>query len=98
MVLEPPTRILLVDDEPLVANAFRRLLKARGHEVTLAASAEEATGLMAGTGFDVVVSDLMMPGAGGLGMLRAARAFDRDLPVILVTGSPTVESAMQARM
>jgi EAL domain-containing protein (putative c-di-GMP-specific phosphodiesterase class I) len=56
----------------------------------------EAVGLMTSASFDVVVSDVMMPGDDGISMLRAAHVIDADLPVILMTGAPTVESAMQA--
>jgi EAL domain-containing protein (putative c-di-GMP-specific phosphodiesterase class I) len=90
------TRVLLVDDDELVARGFGRLLQRRGHEVTMSPCAEDAVTLMATKRFDVVVSDIMMPGGGGLAMLRAVRAMDADLPVILMTGAPTVESAMQA--
>ncbi len=88
--------VLLVDDDDMVARGFGRLLQRRGHKVTVAPSAEDAMALMKGIAFDVVVSDIMMPGGGGIAMLRAVRAHDPDLPVILMTGSPTVESAMDA--
>lgn len=91
-----PANVLLVDDDAMVARAFARLLQRRGHQVSIAGTAEEATGLLAAQFFDVVVSDIMMPGGGGIAMLRAVRAFDPDMPVILMTGAPTVESAMQA--
>lgn len=90
------TNILVVDDEVLVARGLGRLLQRRGHAVAIAASAEEAVTMMVGRPFDVVVSDLMMPGGGGIAMLRAVRAFDPDLPVILMTGCPSYESAVQA--
>lgn len=91
-----PSSVLLVDDDELVARGFGRLLQRRGHEVTMAPSAEDAVVLMAAKRFDVVVSDIMMPGGGGIAMLKAVRAFDADLPVILMTGCPSVESAVQA--
>lgn len=91
-----PTRILLVDDDGQVARGYGRLLQRKGHEVTLAGTAEEAGGLLMSRPFDVIVSDIMMPGGGGLAMLRAAHAVDPDLPVILVTGCPTIESAVEA--
>lgn len=93
---DPTTRVLLVDDDGLVARSYSRLLQRTGNAVTLAASAEEAAELLGAHAFDVVVSDIMMPGGGGIAMLRAAHAHDPDLPVILVTGRPTVESAVEA--
>ncbi len=91
-----PTSVLLVEDDELVARAFSRLLQRRGHEVTISPSAEEGVVRMQSKQFDVVVSDIMMPGGGGIAMLRAVHALDADLPVILMTGCPTLESAMQA--
>ncbi len=91
-----PINVLLVDDDDMVARGFGRLLQRRGHDVTVAPSAEDAIGLMAGKQFDVVVSDIMMPGGGGIAMLKAVHAIDSDMPVILMTGCPTVESAMDA--
>ena len=93
---ETPTRILLVDDDGMVARGYGRLLQRKGHQVTLAATAEEAGGMLMARPFDVIVSDIMMPGGGGLAMLRAAHAVEPDLPVILITGCPTVESAVEA--
>src|ERR1700712_1613698 len=88
--------IWIVDDEAAVARGYARLLRRRGHEVTTASSTGEAIALLTSQPFDVVVSDVMMPGDDGIGMLKAAHVIDADLPVILMTGAPTVESAMQA--
>lgn len=89
-------RILLVDDDSLVVKAFTRLLAGEGHEVMPAGDGTEAIRLLAEAPFDVVVCDISMPGMSGLDLLRHIRANDLDVPVILMTGSPGTQSAIEA--
>lgn len=88
--------ILLVDDEPLVARAITRLLTAQGHGVHHVR--DGATALVEATGhrFDVVLSDIHMPGGTGIEMLSALRARGCDIPVVLMTGRPEFETARDA--
>lgn len=89
-------RVLLVDDEADVLRSFSRLLVRAGHAVVGCASAEDAEKEL-GTGkFDVVVTDLHLPGIDGIGFLRTIRAHDLDVPVIVMTGDPDLDSAMRA--
>ncbi|HVX94006.1 MAG TPA: EAL domain-containing protein [Polyangia bacterium] len=90
------TRVLLVDDEPSLRRGVARLLGAAGCEVSSAANGREAMELIERTTFDVIVSDIRMPGMDGLSLLRAVRARDLDVPVVFLTGSPSLETAMQA--
>ncbi|MBI5162189.1 MAG: EAL domain-containing response regulator [Micrococcales bacterium] len=89
------SRVLLVDDEPSVVRAYTRLLEPT-YEVQTASDAEAAVELLDRMSFDVVVTDLRMPGQDGMHVLRAARARDPDVPVILLTASPSLESSVQA--
>lgn len=91
-----PARVLLVDDDHAVRNALRRVLEHRGYSVVSCSSGREALQRLASGGFDAMVSDVLMPGMGGLALLRAVREQDLDLPVILVTGNPDVSTATQA--
>jgi EAL domain-containing protein (putative c-di-GMP-specific phosphodiesterase class I)/ActR/RegA family two-component response regulator len=91
-----PPRVLLVDDEPGLARGLAKLLEIAGNVVVTASEGKEAIGLLEGSPFDVVVSDIRMPGMDGLALLRAIRGRDLDLPVIFLTGSPTLESAVEA--
>jgi EAL domain-containing protein (putative c-di-GMP-specific phosphodiesterase class I)/CheY-like chemotaxis protein len=86
----------LVDDEPSLRRGVARLLGAAGCEVSSAANGREAMELIERTTFDVIVSDIRMPGMDGLSLLRAVRARDLDVPVVFLTGSPSLETAMQA--
>lgn len=89
-------RVLLVDDEEAVRRASARVLSAEGFEVVQAGDGREALGHLERGQFDVVVSDVMMPNMSGLELLRAIRQRDLELPVILLTGMPNVDAALQA--
>lgn len=91
-VLSEPTerraRVLVVDDEVLVVRALQRLLEHVGYDVEAAFDGLAGAALAESGGFDVIVTDISMPGLDGLGLLRRVRATDPDVPVILLTGQP----------
>jgi EAL domain-containing protein (putative c-di-GMP-specific phosphodiesterase class I) len=89
-------RILLVDDEPFVLSSYTRLLRTLGYEVETAADGREAVDRIARGAYDVVVSDIAMPGLDGLALLRAVRERDLDVPVVLMTGGPDLHTAVAA--
>jgi signal transduction histidine kinase/ActR/RegA family two-component response regulator len=79
--------ILLVDDEDLVRGATADFLTQAGFAVQEAADAETALGLLdQGSPVDVIVTDHMMPGMNGLDMVRAIRARNNPIPILMVTG------------
>jgi EAL domain-containing protein (putative c-di-GMP-specific phosphodiesterase class I)/CheY-like chemotaxis protein len=88
--------ILLVDDEPTILRGYARILTAAGFTVQMAHDGKEATEQAREKAFDVIVSDIAMPEVNGLQLLRSVREHDLDVPVILMTGGPAVESAVQA--
>ncbi|HEY8947135.1 MAG TPA: response regulator, partial [Polyangiaceae bacterium] len=90
------TTILLVDDDPAVLRALGRSLRAQGYEVTLASDGEEAVNQIGQRPFDVILSDIGMPGMDGIQLLREVREHDLNVPVILITGEPAVRTAVQA--
>ncbi len=92
----PKLRVLLVDDDELLRRAVSRALRQKNYEVLTAASASDALERIEDGAPDAVVSDISMPGASGLDLLRAIRGRDLDLPVIFVTGVPSVETAARA--
>lgn len=81
-------RVLVVDDEAVVAMTSSMALRRVGHEVVTARSGDEAHALVAADPdrFDVVVSDVTMPGRSGPELLRSIRTIRSDLPVILMSG------------
>jgi EAL domain-containing protein (putative c-di-GMP-specific phosphodiesterase class I) len=91
-----PRRVLLADDEPMLLRAYARLLRAAGHVVECAADGATAVAMCAGSPYDVIVSDIAMPGMDGIQFLRAVRERDLEVPVVLMTGGPDVETAAQA--
>jgi DNA-binding NtrC family response regulator len=91
-----PARILIVDDEPETARAIERMTRHFGHEVAVASSAEEALARFAEDGFDVVVTDVHLGTVDGLALLRSLNERAPDVPVVLITGRASVDSAMEA--
>lgn len=89
-------RVLVVDDERIVARVLARVLESAGHHVESCFDGREALSVLAAGEFDVVLSDISMPGLDGIELLRAVRSTDLDLPVVLITGAPSMHSAIHA--
>jgi putative two-component system response regulator len=89
-------RILVIDDEDVIRMLVVEILESVGYEVTSAESAERALALLEKAEFDLVVSDVIMPGLSGLELLEAVRARRASLPVVLVTGAGTYDTLSQA--
>lgn len=89
-------RILVVDDEEALRRVLERSLSRAGHEVVTAESGATAMEKLKGGQFDVVLSDISMPGMNGLDLLRAVREHDLDIPVLIMTGTPDVSTAVRA--
>ena len=88
--------VLLVDDEHSIVRAYARTLGAAGFAVEIAFDGKAAAAAARERNFDVVVSDIAMPEMNGLELLRAVREHDLDVPFVLMTGGPAVESAVRA--
>jgi two-component system response regulator AtoC len=82
-------RVLVVDDEPAICRMFSTALKQDGYTALAAGSAEEALRILSREPVDVVVSDVHMPGADGLTLLRQVRARHPRIAFIVVTGRPS---------
>jgi EAL domain-containing protein (putative c-di-GMP-specific phosphodiesterase class I) len=91
-----PARVLVIDDEPLMRKLLGRLLTVAGYEVVVTEGGAEAIELLWHSTFDVVVSDVNMPGVDGIEVLRFVRERDPDLPVILVTACASTDTAIGA--
>lgn len=78
--------ILFVDDDKLIRNSFARELRVEGFTVTAVASGSEAIGEMERTRYNVVITDLMMPGVDGLGVIKAVKRHAPQTCVIIFTG------------
>jgi DNA-binding NtrC family response regulator len=94
---EPALSILLLEDEPDVAALLARLIRSCGaHRVRAETAPADLSGLLAELRPDVVFTDLLMPGLDGFQVIRAARAFDPDLPVVVVSAYATLDNAVAA--
>lgn len=89
-------RVLVVDDELPLCEIYADMLAGAGCKVETAATGREAVVALARGEFDLVVSDIRMPDLDGIQLLRVVRERDLDLPVILITGSPSLETALHA--
>jgi DNA-binding NtrC family response regulator len=89
-------RILVVDDEPIVCESCKRILGEEGYEVDIALSGQEAFEKMKRDTYDVVLTDLKMPGIDGMEVLRTLRKDYPETMVIMITGFSTVETAVEA--
>ena len=89
-------RILVVDDEPIVCESCQRILQEEGYEVECTLSGKEAFEKMRENPFDIVITDLKMPGIDGMEVLKTFRKSYPDVIVIMITGYSTVETAVEA--
>ena len=81
----PDAHLLIVDDDDRIRALLQKYLMRQGFLVTTAGDAGRARRLLSGLAFDLIVLDLMMPGEDGLSLLKALRAADTTVPVILLT-------------
>jgi nitrogen regulation protein NR(I) len=89
-------KILVVDDERNVLRAFEDILAARGHEVVCASGAEEAMRRLKDADLNLVILDVCLPGMNGLDALAQIRQIQPTLPVIVMTGQGTTDTAIEA--
>ncbi len=79
-------KLLVVDDEPSVRELLRELLEAEGHTVELASNAFEALAVFRVKKFDLIFTDIGMPGMSGWELARAIREIDAEVPLAVITG------------
>jgi EAL domain-containing protein (putative c-di-GMP-specific phosphodiesterase class I)/ActR/RegA family two-component response regulator len=91
-----PVRLLVVDDDEMVLQATSRLMRSFGYIVVESLSGAEALTLLDQEPFDIVISDIGMPGIDGIDLLRHVHERDPFVPVILFTGAPDVATAIRA--
>ncbi len=89
-------KILVVDDEEGARELFNTILTDEGYNVTLAVSGEDALTRLKGDAFDLVVTDIKMPGMDGLQLLQEIRKSGARSDVIMVTAYGEVESYLKA--
>lgn len=88
--------ILVVDDERAIQDTLAWCLRNDGHAVHTAMSGEEAMAIMTDQGFDLIISDIIMPGLSGVDLLRKAHVLQPQTLFVLITAFATVETAVEA--
>ena len=88
--------ICVIDDQPLVRESLQATLESQDHRVRAFANAQDALTEMRQRSFDVVLTDLRMPGLDGVALLREMRRLGLDVPVILMTAYASVQTAVDA--
>lgn len=90
-------KILVVEDESVVRDVLRRLFRLEGYAVEMVGRGDEAIEILnRKNDFDVIITDLMLPGASGIEVLKASREINPEVSVILITAFATVDSAVDA--
>jgi DNA-binding NtrC family response regulator len=89
-------RVLLVDDEPAILSLLKEALTSWGYQVTPVGSAAEALAALRNQVFDATLTDVRMPDMTGLDLLREIKQRDESIEVVIMTGYPTIASAVEA--
>ena len=79
-------RILVVDDEEIIRSLFYRIFLNKRHRVVCVSRGQEAVEKLRSDDFDIVFTDIMMPGMDGVATLKAIREIKPDLPIVMMTG------------
>lgn len=88
--------VLLIEDDAPLARSLTRVMNAEGYQVVHVGSGAAAVEKVMNRSFDAVICDLNLPGASGVDVLNVVRAYDPDVPLVLMTGCPTVDTAIEA--
>ena len=88
--------VLIVDDDPDVLTMLEGLLKKLEYNPFVAANGEEAVRVIDSNKIDVVVSDLVMPEMNGMELLKRVKSRKGDIPFVMITGHPSIETAIEA--
>jgi len=90
-------KVLVVDDDPVIGKSFDRVLTGKGYAVITAANGEEALNKLATQDYDLVYTDIKMPGMSGLEVAERVKANRPWTPVVIITGFGNAESEARAR-
>jgi len=89
-------RVLVVDDEEAVRDLLAKTLATADYEVDTAADGPSAIECLKSNGYDLLVTDIRMPGMDGLSVIREGRRQSADLPIVVITGFSTEATAIEA--
>jgi len=89
-------KVLVVDDEKSIRLTLSEFLKKEGYETDTAEDVDIASSMIKRNGYDVIVSDIIMPRISGIQILKIVREYSQGTQVIMMTGEPTIETATEA--
>lgn len=93
--MDTEKKLLVIDDEPAIREGVRRILESNAYTVETFASGHAALERIREEAFDLVITDLKMPGLSGTDVLKAIKEIHPDLPVIFITGYSSVDNAVE---
>src|SRR3974377_881169 len=96
MIPSELAHLLIVDDDPSTLGSLARAFRMAGHEATVCDNAARALELVKSQPFDVMLSDVVMPGKDGLSLLEDLRKLELRLPVVMISGQANIEMAVRA--
>ena len=88
--------LLIVDDDPSTLASLARAFRLAGHEATVCDNAARALDLAKSQAFDMMLSDVVMPGKDGIALLEDLRSLGITLPVVMISGQANIEMAVRA--
>jgi DNA-binding NtrC family response regulator len=91
-----PIRALVIDDEQIVLDSVTKILKEEKYEVEVTLNGREGLRKAIQNDYDIVLTDIRMPDIGGMRVLRDIKRAKPSLPVVMITGYPSVKAAIQA--
>jgi CheY-like chemotaxis protein/glycine cleavage system H lipoate-binding protein len=94
--MEHKLEILVVDDEQIVLDSINRHLRKENFVLHLVSSAQEGLALLESKSIDIILTDLMMPEIDGLELMKIAKTRQAHIPIIIITGYATIDTALQA--
>jgi nitrogen regulation protein NR(I) len=94
--MKSPAKILLVEDDAAIVMALRRVLAEEEHEVIVETRGDDGLARALNTDFDVVITDLKLPGLNGLDLVRQLHAERPRVPILMMTAHGTTETAIEA--
>lgn len=93
--MEKAARILVVDDDAVIREGLRRVLALEGYDIETRANGRAALEQLQEKSFDLLITDLKMPGMSGLEVLQAVRVLQPEMPIILITGYAAIDNAVE---
>lgn len=91
-----PANILIVEDEETLRESLRRVLKREGYDVDTVGSSETALENIEVCAYDLIISDVILPGISGMDLLKRCKLSHADIAVIIITAYATIETAVEA--